>query len=119
MFQCDPVAGTAHLRTPVAAGQEILDGLRGRVSGIAIPQFAVDLPGGGGKVTLAPERLVRRDGGRRTFRDVRGRTFDYVDPDDAPAGAAPGAPRDPKNATPRRGTDRGTDGPGTDGEVCA
>jgi lysine 2,3-aminomutase len=112
MFQCDPVGGTAHLRTPVAAGQEILDTLRGRVSGIAIPQFAVDLPGGGGKVTLAPERLVRREGGRRTFRDARGRTFDYVDPDTAPVRAAPAGPWEPGSATPGPG-------PEPDGEASA
>ena len=79
MLQCDPVGGTAHLRTPVEAGVEILDAMRGRVSGLAIPQLVVDLPGGGGKVTLTPERLVRRDGNQRVYRDVRGREFTYVD----------------------------------------
>ncbi len=85
MFQCDPVAGTAHLRTPIETGLGILDALRGRLSGLAIPQFAVDLPGGGGKVTLTPDRLVRREGERWTFRDGRGREFTYVDPPSAPA----------------------------------
>jgi lysine 2,3-aminomutase len=79
MFQCDPVTGTAHLRTPVATGIEILDALRGSLSGLAIPQLAVDLPGGGGKVTLSPERLVRREGKKMVFRDHRGREFTYVD----------------------------------------
>lgn len=79
MFQCDPVGGTAHLRTPVQTGQEILHQLRGRVSGLAIPQFAVDLPGGGGKVTLVPDRQVRDEDGVRTFQDAFGRTFTYVD----------------------------------------
>ncbi|MGH1343263.1 MAG: hypothetical protein ACRBN8_17015 [Nannocystales bacterium] len=53
--------------------------MRGRVSGLAIPQLVVDLPGGGGKVTLTPERLVRRDGNKRVYRDMRGREFTYVD----------------------------------------
>lgn len=79
MLQCDPVGGTAHLRTPVDAGVEILDAMRGRVSGLAIPQLVVDLPGGGGKVTLTPERLVRRDGNKRVYRDMQGREFTYVD----------------------------------------
>ncbi len=79
MLQCDPVGGTAHLRTPVDAGVEILDAMRGRVSGLAIPQLVVDLPGGGGKVTLTPERLVRREGAKRVYRDVQGREFTYVD----------------------------------------
>jgi lysine 2,3-aminomutase len=79
MFQCDPVRGTAHLRTAVEAGNQILDALRGRVSGLAIPQFAVDLPGGGGKITLTPERLVRHRDGHRVYRDGEGREFTYVD----------------------------------------
>ena len=79
MFQCDAVAGTAHLRTPLAVGLEILDQLRGRLSGLAIPQFVVDLPGGGGKISLTPDRLVRREGARLTFRDHRGREFEFVD----------------------------------------
>ncbi len=82
MLQCDPVGGTAHLRTPVDAGVNILDAMRGRVSGLAIPQLVVDLPGGGGKVTLTPERLVRREGNRRVYRDVGGREFTYVDDPD-------------------------------------
>lgn len=79
MLQCDPVGGTVHMRTKVDAGVEILDAMRGKVSGLAIPQLVVDLPGGGGKVTLTPERLVRRDGNRRVYRDMRGREFTYVD----------------------------------------
>ncbi len=83
MFQCDPVAGTAHLRTPLARGTEIVDALRGRVSGLAIPHFAVDLPGGGGKVTLVPERELARRGPTRVFRGAGGDRFVVLDP---PAG---------------------------------
>lgn len=79
MLQCDPVSGTAHLRTSVDTGVEILDHLRGRVSGLAIPQLVVDLPGGGGKVTLVPERQLRREGSHRVFRNASGGEFTYVD----------------------------------------
>ena len=82
MFQCDVVRGTRHLRTPIARGLEILDQLRGKVSGLAIPQFVVDLPGGGGKISLSPDRLVRKDGREMIFRDYRGREFRFVDPVD-------------------------------------
>lgn len=85
MFQCDLVQGTAHLRTPIATGLKILDDLRGRLSGLAIPQFAVDLPGGGGKITLSPERLVSQRGSHWVFRDHRGREFDFVDQPARPA----------------------------------
>lgn len=79
MFQCDPVQGTGHLRTPIRTGLQILDQLRGRVSGLAIPQYAVDLPGGGGKVTLVPDRAVSHEGAHRVFRDAFGELFTYVD----------------------------------------
>lgn len=79
ILQCDPVGGTAHLRTPVDAGVQILDALRGRLSGLGVPQLVVDLPGGGGKVTLVPDRLLRREGARMVFRNVDGREFTYVD----------------------------------------
>lgn len=79
MFQCDPVGGTAHLRTPIATGLAIVDQLRGRVSGLAIPQFAVDLPGGGGKITLVPDRSAGTEGPAKHFHDAFGRRFTYVD----------------------------------------
>jgi lysine 2,3-aminomutase len=58
LHQGDLAEGTAHLRTPLAAGLSILEGLRGHVSGLAVPHLAVDLPGGRGKVTLQPSWLV-------------------------------------------------------------
>ncbi|PRQ09297.1 KamA family radical SAM protein [Enhygromyxa salina] len=90
LFQCDPVRGSGHLRTPIETGLRIIDELRGRLSGLAIPQFVVDLPGGGGKVALTPDRVISREGRRWRFRNAHGREYEYVDPDDAPA------------ATPRR-----------------
>ena len=94
ILQCDPVGGTAHLRTPVQSGVDIIDALRGRVSGLGVPQLVVDLPGGGGKVTLVPERLVRREGARMVFRNGQGREFTYVDGADnnAPNNNAPDPP---------------------------
>jgi len=89
MFQCDPVGGTAHLRTEIEDGLAILDALRGRVSGLAIPSFAVDLPGGGGKVTLDPRRLVRRHRDAWTFRNAEGDLYTYG-PDDG-GGSSEGA----------------------------
>jgi len=97
MLQCDPVGGTAHLRTPVDAGVQILDALRGRLSGLGVPQLVVDLPGGGGKVTLVPDRLLRREGAGLVFRNVEGREFTYVDAP-LPAGAA-APPPDPRKSS--------------------
>jgi lysine 2,3-aminomutase len=86
------VRGSAHLRTPIETGLQILDQLRGRLSGLAIPQFVVDLPGGGGKVALTPDRLIAREGRRWRFRGAHGREFEYVDPPDASPSQAIPAP---------------------------
>lgn len=86
LHQGDVAEGTAHLRTPLSCGLDILEALRGHTSGLAVPHLAVDLPGGGGKVTLAPEyRLERRSGkgdasGETSFRNYRGERYVYPDP---------------------------------------
>jgi lysine 2,3-aminomutase len=84
LHQGDLAAGTGHLRTPLSAGVAILEALRGRTSGLAIPHLAVDLPGGGGKVTLAPDYRVDApspDGGPgQWFRNHRGERRFYPAP---------------------------------------
>lgn len=80
LHQGDLVEGTAHLRTPLEAGIAILEELRGRTSGLAIPHLAVDLPGGGGKVTLGPSYLVGREGDVHLLRSFRGTIHRYPDP---------------------------------------
>jgi lysine 2,3-aminomutase len=83
LHQGDLVEGTGHLRTPLDAGIAILEALRGATSGLAIPHLAVDLPGGGGKVTLQPEYRVGREGGVHVLRNFRGERFRYEDPPQA------------------------------------
>jgi lysine 2,3-aminomutase len=83
LLQADPVRGTAHLRTPLARGVALMEALQGRVSGIALPRFICDTPGGRGKVPLGPDYVVGRDTGppvRTTLRTFRGEEVDYVDP---------------------------------------
>ncbi len=80
LHQGDLAQGTAHLRTPLEAGIAILEELRGRTSGLAIPHLAVDLPGGGGKVTLGPSYLVGRENGAHVLRGVGGALHRYPDP---------------------------------------
>jgi len=58
IYQCDPVKGTAHFRTPVAVGINIIDKLRGFTSGYAVPTYVVDAPGGGGKIPVGPNYLI-------------------------------------------------------------
>ncbi|MFZ4694271.1 MAG: KamA family radical SAM protein [Verrucomicrobiia bacterium] len=80
LYQCDLIRGSRHLRTPVARGIEIIEGLRGFTSGYAIPQFVVDAPGGGGKVPINPDYIIYRDAERVVFRNFQGRVFEYPDP---------------------------------------
>jgi len=80
IYQCDPISGSAHMRTPVEKGLEIIEGLRGHTTGYAVPQFVVDAPGGGGKLPLMPNYVVGREGDEVVLRNYQGRTFRYPDP---------------------------------------
>jgi len=84
LHQGDLAAGTAHLRTPLQAGVAILEEMRGRTSGLAIPHLALDLPGGLGKVTLSPDYRVASPGASpgagAWFRNHRGEAAFYPDP---------------------------------------
>lgn len=80
LLQADPVAGTGHLRTPLATGISILERLQGRLTGIALPKLICDTPGGKGKVPLTPDYVVRRDEGSTVLRTFRGEEVAYVDP---------------------------------------
>ena len=80
LHQMDVAEGLEHLRTPLSCGVEILRELRGWTSGLAVPHLAVDLPGGGGKVTLQPDYLLERRGREAIFRNFRGERFAYPEP---------------------------------------
>ena len=85
LLQADPVAGTSHLRTPLAVGRAIVEKLQGNLSGIALPKFVVDTPGGLGKVVVAPNWTRAQAAGRTTFVTHRGIEVDYIDPPDVPS----------------------------------
>jgi lysine 2,3-aminomutase len=82
LHQCDLSKGVEHLRTPLSKGIEIMEALWGRVGGVAIPTFAVDLEGGRGKVVVAPPHLLSYDPstGKAVFRSFEGRIVEYRDP---------------------------------------
>ncbi len=80
IYQCDPISGSAHFRTPIEKGLELLAGLRGHTTGYAVPTFVVDAPGGGGKIPLCPEAVVGRDGDSILLRNYEGKTYRYPDP---------------------------------------
>lgn len=80
LFQCDEVQGTEHLRTAVDVGLDIIEGMRGHTSGLAIPTFVVDLPDGGGKVPLQPNYVVSHTRDQLTLRNYEYRLFRYRNP---------------------------------------
>lgn len=80
IYQCDPISGSSHLRTPIEKGLEIMDGLRGHTTGYAVPTYVVDAPHGGGKIPLLPNYLVGRDGDDVLLRNFEGEVYRYPDP---------------------------------------
>jgi lysine 2,3-aminomutase len=83
ILQCDMAEGITHFRTPLERGLEIMAHLRGRIGGMGVPDFVVDLPGGGGKIELVPDTIVSDVQGPHgrtvTFRNYAGETFEFVD----------------------------------------
>lgn len=80
LYQCDPITGSSHFRTPVEKGLEIISGLRGHTSGYAVPNFVIDAPGGGGKIALLPESVVGRNRDEILLKNYQDRVFSYHDP---------------------------------------
>jgi lysine 2,3-aminomutase len=80
LYQCDPITGSSHFRTPVSKGIEIIQGLRGHTTGYAVPNYVIDAPDGGGKVPLLPDYVAGREGDDLLLRNYEGRTFRYPDP---------------------------------------
>jgi lysine 2,3-aminomutase len=82
IFQCDQSQGISHFRTPIETGLEIIKKLRGWTSGMAVPHFVVDAPGGGGKIPLLPVDyyLVGREGKTWKLRNYKGDYYEYIEP---------------------------------------
>ncbi|MCC6234798.1 MAG: KamA family radical SAM protein [Verrucomicrobiales bacterium] len=77
IYQCDLIAGSAHLRASVRRGVELIQQLRGHTTGYAVPQFVIDAPGGGGKVPVNPEYVLSHNRDRVVIRNFEGRVFEY------------------------------------------
>jgi lysine 2,3-aminomutase len=92
IFMCDNVAGVEHFKTNVTKGLEIVEGLRGWTSGLAVPHFVIDAPGGGGKIPLIPEYLEEITEDEVVMRNYRGDRYVWKQP---PEEALVVAGRDP------------------------
>ncbi|HXQ78077.1 MAG TPA: KamA family radical SAM protein [Gemmatimonadaceae bacterium] len=80
IYMADQVAGGEHFRTQVEKGLEIVKALRGWTSGLAVPHFVIDAPGGGGKVPLLPEYVEEINEDEVVFRNYEGKRFVYKQP---------------------------------------
>jgi lysine 2,3-aminomutase len=80
LYQCDLAVGTAHFRTPVSVGINIIEKLGGHTTGYAVPTFVIDAPGGGGKIPVGPAYVIRQEKGKVTLRNYEGKVFEYIEP---------------------------------------
>jgi lysine 2,3-aminomutase len=80
IYQCDLAEGLQHFRTTVAKGIEIMEHLRGHISGLAVPTFVVDAPGGGGKIPVNPNYVVSQHEHKFVLRNFEGRIVAYEEP---------------------------------------
>ncbi|NLV26297.1 MAG: lysine 2,3-aminomutase [Methanomicrobiales archaeon] len=81
LFQCDLAEGLAHFRTPVGKGIEIIESLIGHTSGLAVPTYVIDAPGGGGKIPVMPYYLVSWSSNKVVLRNYEGMFTTYQEPD--------------------------------------
>ena len=83
IYQADLTKGTNHFRTPVRVGLEIMDKLRGHTSGLAVPSYVIDAPGGGGKIPLLPQYVLGRNGNDIILRNFKYEVYTYPDVEDS------------------------------------
>jgi lysine 2,3-aminomutase len=89
LYQCDLISGSAHLRTGVRRGLEIMEQLRGHTTGYAVPQYVIDAPGGGGKVPINPGYVLSHNNDRVVIRNFEGKVFEYPESSDGTPLARP------------------------------
>jgi lysine 2,3-aminomutase len=81
IYQCDLSRGISHFRTSISKGMEIMENLRGHTTGMAVPTFVVDAPGGGGKIPVAPNYLISQSDRRFVLRNYEGVITTYTQPE--------------------------------------
>ncbi|MBM7624857.1 lysine 2,3-aminomutase [Sporohalobacter salinus] len=81
LYQCDLSRGIEHFRTPISAGMEIMESLIGHTSGLAVPRYVVDAPGGGGKIPVTPNYVVSSSKQKTVLRNYEGDIVAYREPE--------------------------------------
>ena len=80
IYQCDLSQGIEHFRTSVGAGIEVIENLRGHTTGLGVPTFVVDAPGGGGKIPVMPQYMISQSPHRVVVRNFEGGMYSYTEP---------------------------------------
>lgn len=81
LYQCDLAEGLTHFRTPVGKGMEIMESLIGHTSGLCVPTYVIDAPGGGGKIPVMPHYLISWSTNKVILRNYEGVITTYREPD--------------------------------------
>lgn len=84
VYQCDLSEGISHFRTSVLRGIEMVEALRGHTTGLAVPTFVVDAPGGGGKIPVAPNYVLSISPENVVLRNYQGLVYSYPEPEVTP-----------------------------------
>jgi lysine 2,3-aminomutase len=79
LYQCDPVVGIGHFKTPISRGIEIIRSLQGFTTGYAVPTYVIDAPGGGGKIPIGPNYVLSHQNGIMTLRNYRREIYRYCE----------------------------------------
>lgn len=82
IYQADLTKGANHFRTPLSVGLDIMDKLRGHISGLAVPQFVIDAPGGGGKIPMLPNYVISKDENKIILRNFKYNIYEYPEAKD-------------------------------------
>ncbi|MBI2047234.1 KamA family radical SAM protein [Candidatus Pacearchaeota archaeon] len=80
VYQADLTKGTNHFRTKVSEGIDIIRSLRGYTSGMCVPHFVIDAPGGGGKIPITPNYVVNKEGNSIKLKNYEDKEFEYIEP---------------------------------------
>ena len=80
IFQADYVQGSNHFRTPIETGLKVIEALRGHTSGLAVPHYVIDVPGGGGKIAVIPNPIIELTKEHILLKNYQGQIFEYKFP---------------------------------------
>ena len=79
LLQCDPIKGSKHFRTNIKKSIKLIQSLHSNISGVAVPQFVIDSPGGGGKIPIVSLKQIKQKGKKVIIEDFNKNKYVYPD----------------------------------------